>query len=150
MTIYFYYTRETYGAFGNWSPHGFELDGDYWPTIEHCFQAQKYLTRNYIDQVRNAPTPRIAKELGNRPDWPLRADWEEIKDEVMLRCVLAKMQAHEDVRALLLSTGDEDLVENSKSDYYWGCGADGSGRNQLGKTLMAVRAILRGESAGDG
>ena len=143
MTIYFYYVNEEYGAFSSWSPHGFELDGCYWPTLEHYFQAQKFLAAEYADQIRTAPTPRIAKQLGSRRDWPLRPDWEEVKDGVMLRGVLAKMKAHDALKELLLSTGDETLAEDSKTDYYWGCGADGSGRNQLGKTLMEVRAILR-------
>jgi hypothetical protein len=30
-----------------------------------------------------------------------------------------------------------------KSDYYWGCGADDSGKNMLGLILMEVREILR-------
>ncbi|HKC73877.1 MAG TPA: NADAR family protein, partial [Chloroflexota bacterium] len=43
MTIYFYSTREKpYGCFSNFSPHGFELDGVWWPTSEHYFQAQKF------------------------------------------------------------------------------------------------------------
>ena len=34
-------------------------------------------------------------------------------------------------------------VENSPIDYYWGCGADGSGENRLGAILMEVRQIWR-------
>jgi hypothetical protein len=44
---------------------------------------------------------------------------------------------------VLLGTGDEELVENAPGDYYWGCGADGSGRNMLGRILMEVRSGLR-------
>jgi len=43
----------------------------------------------------------------------------------------------------LLSTGDAEIVENSPIDYYWGCGANGSGKNRLGIILMEVRDILR-------
>ena len=150
MAIYFYYVNKEYGAFSGWSPHPFELDGEHWLTLEHYYQAQKFLAKQYADQIRNAPSPRIAKQLGSRQDWPLRQDWEAIKDGVMLKGVLAKVKAHGAIRALLLSTGDETLVENSRTDYYWGCGADGSGRNQLGKTMMEVREILRQESEAGG
>lgn len=44
MTIYFYMIGEEYGCFSNFSPHCFELDGLYWPTSEHYFQAQKFVT----------------------------------------------------------------------------------------------------------
>lgn len=43
MTIYFYSAREKpYGCFSNFSRHGFELDGQWWITSEHYFQAQKF------------------------------------------------------------------------------------------------------------
>jgi ribA/ribD-fused uncharacterized protein len=42
-----------------------------------------------------------------------------------------------------LSTGDEEIVEDSPIDSYWGCGADGKGQNNLGKILMEVRSRLR-------
>ncbi|MGC1396759.1 MAG: NADAR domain-containing protein [Coleofasciculaceae cyanobacterium] len=35
------------------------------------------------------------------------------------------------------------MVENAPSDYYWGCGKDGSGKNMLGQILEEVRDILR-------
>jgi ribA/ribD-fused uncharacterized protein len=57
---------------------------------------------------------------------------------------LRKFELHREIREVLLSTGDEELVENAPSDYYWGCGKDGSGLNRLGQILMAVRAELRG------
>jgi ribA/ribD-fused uncharacterized protein len=56
---------------------------------------------------------------------------------------LRKFQTHPDLAELLLSTGDEPIVENAPGDYYWGCGKDGSGRNRLGQILMDVRAKLR-------
>ena len=64
-------------------------------------------------------------------------------DAIMLAAALKKFETHEELRTLLLATSDEEIVEKSSSDYYWGCGADGSGLNKLGQTLMAVRAQLR-------
>jgi hypothetical protein len=61
----------------------------------------------------------------------------------MRKAVLRKFETHKDIREVLLSTGDELIVENSPIDYYWGCGKDGSGKNRLGEILMEVREILR-------
>ncbi len=61
----------------------------------------------------------------------------------MGRGVLRKFETHAEIREVLLSTGDEEIAENSPSDYYWGCGKDGSGKNRLGVILMEVREILR-------
>ena len=145
MTIYFYGAKQKpYGCFSNFSPHGFELDGAWWPTSEHYFQAQKFAGTPFAELIRQAPTPREAAKLGRRRSLPLRPDWEVIKDQVMLAGVLRKFETHADIRAVLLATGEELVVENAPRDYYWGCGADGSGQNKLGQVLMRVRALLCG------
>lgn len=141
-TIYFYSTVGDYGCFSNFSRHGFGLDGKYWRTSEHYFQAQKFAGTVHENKVREARTPRQAAALGRRRDLPLRKDWEDVKDDVMRRAVLRKFETHADIRAILLGTDDAELVENAPNDYYWGCGKDGSGKNMLGKILMETRAQL--------
>ncbi|WP_449417329.1 NADAR family protein [Phormidium nigroviride] len=144
MTIYFYSTREEpYGCFSNFSAHGFELDGAYWPTSEHYFQAQKFIGTPHVEQIRQVKTPKDAAKMGRDRKRPLRQDWEEVKDDIMRKAVLCKFDNHANIREVLLSTGDEEIVENSPIDYYWGCGKDGSGKNKLGLILMEVREILR-------
>jgi ribA/ribD-fused uncharacterized protein len=79
VTIYFYSTREKlYGCFSNFSPYGFELDGVWWPTSEHYFQAQKFSGTPYFDRVRSAPTPMKAAEMGRDRRLPLHPDWEQV------------------------------------------------------------------------
>lgn len=143
MTIYFYGTRTQYGCFSNFSRHGFELDGVWWPTSEHYFQAQKFAGTPHADQIRGVKTPKDAARMGRDRSRPLRSDWEQVKDDIMRKAVLRKFETHADIREVLLSTGDAPIVENAPGDYYWGCGADGSGKNMLGQILMEVREILR-------
>jgi ribA/ribD-fused uncharacterized protein len=143
MPIYFYTPIDKCGCFSNFSRHGFELDGAYCPTAEHYFQSRKFVGTAYEQRVARARTPKEAAELGRTRSVPLRADWESVKDDVMRRAVLRKFETHQAIRDILLGTGDEELVENAPGDYYWGCGADGTGRNQLCKILMEVRAVLR-------
>ena len=146
MPIYFYSTREKpYGCFSNFSRHGFELDGCWWATSEHYFQAQKFVETNrpWFDKIREVKTPKDAAKMGRSREHPIRSDWEQVKDEIMKRGVLQKFETHADIREILLATGDELIVENAPRDYYWGCGKDGSGKNKLGEILMAVREILR-------
>ena len=147
MTIYFYSTTDKYGYLTNFSRHGFHLDGKHWPTVEHYFQAQKFSGTEYEERVRRATTPREAKRLGNDRSRPLRSDWGQVKDDVMKRAIMSKFEAHDEIRGLLLGTGDEELVEDAPRDYYWGCGADGTGKNMLGKILMEVRSVLRDREA---
>jgi N-glycosidase YbiA len=65
----------------------------------------------------------------------------------MDRAVRRKFELHASLRDLLLSTGDEEIVEDAPNDYYWGAGRDGSGQNKLGMLLMRIRAELRVASA---
>jgi len=67
----------------------------------------------------------------------------------MRLAVRRKFETHADLQADLLSTGTEDLVENAPSDYYWGCGKSGSGKNMLGIILMQVRERLRSQNSTD-
>jgi ribA/ribD-fused uncharacterized protein len=144
MPIKFYRERdEPYGCFSNFSKHGFEADGKHWPTVEHYFQAMKFAGTPHEEAVRLAPAPMIAKDMGNDRRRPLRADWEAVKDDIMRRAVRAKFAQNDALRAVLLGTGDEELIEDARGDSYWGCGADGSGRNRLGQILMETRAALR-------
>jgi ribA/ribD-fused uncharacterized protein len=143
MTIYFYSTRGEYGAFTNFARHGFELDGKYWPTSEHYFQAQKFAGTDYAEQIRTAKTPKQAATLGRSRTQPLRPDWEQVKEEVMRHALLAKFQSTDALRDLLMSTGDQEIIEDSPTDYYWGCGKTRTGKNRLGVILMEVRATLR-------
>jgi N-glycosidase YbiA len=144
MPIYFYSTRDEYGCFSNFSRHGFELDGLWWETSEHYFQAQKFVTtdRDWFEKIREVKTPKDAAKMGRDRSHLLRSDWEQVKDSIMQQAVLRKFGTHADIREILLATGDELIVENAPGDYYWGCGKDGSGKNKLGQILMAVREIL--------
>ena len=141
--IDFYSTRDEYGAFSNFSRHPFTLDGKRWPTSEHYFQAQNFVGTEHVAEIRAARSPMDAARMGRDRSRPLRRDWNKAKDDVMRRAVRAKFEAHPELRELLLSTGDAELVEAAPNDFYWGAGADGSGRNMLGRILMEVREALR-------
>ena len=144
MAIEFYRERDApYGCFSNFSKHSFTLGGKPWQTVEHYFQAQKFPGTPQEEAIRLAPDPMTAKRLGSSREYPLRTDWESVKDDVMRDAVRAKFTQHEDIRAVLLGTGDELLIEAAFNDSYWGSGPDGVGQNKLGLTLMEVRNELR-------
>ncbi|MFD7619362.1 NADAR domain-containing protein [Streptomyces sp. NPDC059802] len=56
-------------------------------------------------------------EPGRDPSKPLRRDWERVRDEVLRRMVAAKFRTHTDIREVLLSTGDEAIVEDTTTDH---------------------------------
>ena len=146
MTIYFYTPSDPYGCFSNFSRHGILMDDGYWPTVEHYFQAQKFTDETHREKIRRASTPKEAKRLGWSRSVPLRSDWETVKEDVMHKALLKKFETHGEIREILLATDGEEIVENAPGDFYWGCGADGSGKNRLGVLLMEVRNVLRHQS----
>ncbi len=146
MAIYFYKADQPYGCFSNFSPHLVTLDGKQWPTVEHYYQAHKLLgtpDESLMEVIRTMPTPEEAAAMGRDRARVIRRDWSDAKQTVMWRGVLTKFLTYPDLQATLLDTGEEWLVENSPRDYYWGCGQDGTGENQLGKMLMRLRTYLR-------
>jgi N-glycosidase YbiA len=146
MAIYFYSKIGEYGEFSNFSPHGVEMDDGYWRTVEHYFQAQKFADADYKEKIRNATTPKQAKSLGRSRALPIRTDWEVVKEGIMKAALRKKFTTHPELKTLLLETGEEELIEDAPTDYYWGCGRTRTGKNRLGALLMEVRAELRAET----
>lgn len=93
--------------------------------------------------IQTAATPDDAARLGRDQTRVLRSDWDQVKWSIMYGAVWAKFQTHRDLATVLLNTADQEIIEDSPRDYYWGCGADRTGQNQLGKILMQIRDRLR-------
>lgn len=145
MAIYFYKQYGELGYLANYSSHGFEIDGKYWPTVEHYYQAQKFESEELQEKIRLAETPKIASTIGRDRNNKLKENWENIKRDIMLKGVLAKFRSNKDILQKLIDTGDEDIIENTDIDYYWGCGENKTGRNEFGKILVKAREILKKE-----
>jgi hypothetical protein len=109
--------------------------------VEHAYQSAKTLDMNERRRIAALPTPAEAKRAGEA--LPPRADWPQIKYQVMLECVRYKFTHHPELAAKLLATGDAYLEEgNTWGDRIWGV-YHGQGTNWLGKILMTVRAELK-------
>ncbi|CAH1761453.1 15791_t:CDS:2 [Entrophospora sp. SA101] len=148
-TILFYRAKGKYGAFSNFYSSPITIDEFTWPTVEHYFQAQKFNKedqKNLQDEIRLASTPHEAAKLGRNFEG-LRSDWNESRDSVMLKALRFKFTQHEDLKELLLSTGESKLIEDSPSDSYWGIATRNGvkGENKLGLLLMIVRSELRSD-----
>ncbi|KAG0216489.1 hypothetical protein BGX28_000003 [Mortierella sp. GBA30] len=141
-TINFYRQGDKYGEFSNFYFAPIVMDGKTWPTTEHYFQAQKFVHlegQEYAEMIRMTDNPGNAAKMGRNRSWPLRTDWEIVKDDIMRTCVLQKFVQHPELTKVLLETGDRYLVEHTKNDRYWADGGDGKGKNMLGIILMETR-----------
>ena len=125
------------------------MDGEYYPSTEHAYQAAKTLDpderrkfRFRISYFENEPKERTptcgeAKKMGSSLE-EIRPDWEDVKVQIMTDLIRKKFKNSE-LREKLLSTGDLYLEEtNHWGDVFWGV-CNGKGRNVLGNILMQIR-----------
>ena len=141
--IKFYKVNDEYGFMSNFAPYPFSDGRRIWPTSEHYFQAQKFLVPHIQEKIRQIVSPMDAALEGRNRQNPLRPDWEEVKDEVMLQALRMKFSQNPEIAKELLATGDAILIEHTRNDDYWADGGDGSGKNKLGLLLMQVREELK-------
>ena len=95
------------------------------------------------EEIRQIASPMDAALEGRNRQNPLRPDWEEVKDDVMLQALRMKFSQNPDIAKELMATGDAILIEHTRNDAYWSDGGDGSGKNKLGLLLMQVREELK-------
>ncbi|KAG8950811.1 hypothetical protein FRC00_007520, partial [Tulasnella sp. 408] len=145
--LLFYEENEKYYEFTNFAPYSVIFRGKVYPTSEHLFQARKFLDHRPLlaEHIRKgSERPRFAFIEARRFAPETRSDWKDKSIEIMEEILELKFTQHEKLYRLLLDTGDRYLIENAgKYDDFWGNGADGNGRNELGKALMRLRDTLR-------
>jgi ribA/ribD-fused uncharacterized protein len=146
--IGFYRANEKpYGAFSNLYRREIVFGGRKFPTSEHAYQAGKARKEVVREWILSAPSPSlVAMAAHGLYTWDIVPNWSNIKFERMRDVLRAKFTQHEDLRELLLSTGDARLVETAKTNSAvnrtWG-EVNGKGKNMLGILLMEVREELR-------
>lgn len=141
--VRFYETGGPHGFLSNFAAYPIRLREKTWPTSEHFFQAQKFCGTDHEEEIRTTASAMVAARKGRSRKRPLRADWEDVKEDVMLEALRAKFSQHAEIRDALLATGDARIVEHTNNDRYWADGGDGSGKNRLGVLLEQVRGELR-------
>lgn len=141
--ILFYHSDQEWGDFANFSNHAIFLEGKIWKTVEHFYQAQKFHQTEFEEIIRLQKTPMLAKQKAHEllEKHPV-LNWDELKEQVMYKGLLAKFTQNPELWKMLVSTGNKRLAEHTDLDNYWGDGANGQGKNRLGALLMRLRAEL--------
>ena len=140
-----------YRFLSNFYPCSIEYQGIEYPAVENFYVAMKvndqqlingkyYTPGDFREMISKVKNPAEVKKIGSKVK--LRSDWDSKKLEVMNWAVRQKFK-DETLANLLLSTGDQELIEgNWWRDYFWGV-CNGKGENHLGKILMDVREELK-------
>ena len=132
-------SNKKYWPFSNFYPCSIFVDGKMWPSTEHYYQAMKTIIPEEIEAIRLQTKAFYARKMGR--EVRMVDNWDDIKNDVMYKVVYAKFNQISQCRALLLSTGDLSIHEDSPHDFYWGWRNHGA--DKLGQILVRVREELR-------
>lgn len=161
--LFFWGHTPAYGAaevgkecLSQWYPAPFEVEGTRYATAEHWMMAEK--ARLFGDErnrqaIIGATHPDQAKKYGRLVQHFDADAWEAARFGIVVRGNAAKFGQHPALRAFLLGTQEQVLVEASPVDAIWGIGlaqndaralnpAAWRGLNLLGFALMEVRTQL--------
>ena len=126
------------------SGHMVEYKGVVYPTVEHAYHCQRYSDPKVIEEIKNARSAKLAWQISQKYKAQQIPDFDTRKVEVMEDICRVKVQQHEDVKEVLLESGDAAIIK-SYPDSFWGIGLNGEGRNELGKIWIRLREELRGK-----
>jgi ribA/ribD-fused uncharacterized protein len=152
--------RLSESVLSQWWPCRFVVDGQLYTTAEQFMMAGKarlFGDAAALAEILATHDPAACKALGRKVRGFDGARWTAAAFEVVTRGNVAKFGDDPALRAYLLGTGDDVLVEASPVDRIWGIGLASDhasvgdphawrGQNLLGFALQRARAILRGES----
>lgn len=141
-----------------WYESEFNIGGKKFENCEQWMMYMKAITFNDIEiaeKVMKTTDPKEIKALGREvKNFEVNA-WNAVADDVVFRGNVAKFSQNQELKELLLATGDKKFVECATYDPIWGIGMDittalrtpeeeWKGTNRLGKAIMNAREYIRG------
>ena len=159
--IYFYgHTSDSpYICLSNFYPCQFMDDtGNTFNCSEQYFMYHKCLmfnseNTNLLAAILRSRSPTKIKQLGRQVANFDDDAWNENRFAIMKAANFLKFSQNDDIREILLETGDKVLYEAAKNDKIWGIGYSADvavrtpvvkyGKNLLGRVLMVIRDEMR-------
>eukprot|EP00941_MAST-03F_sp_MAST-3F-sp1_P000545 g545.t1 len=110
----------------NFAHYPMTIRGQVWPTVEHYFQAMKFIplasqgnaaAKRLVQRIRVARSPGQAWALGQNRTVKIRRDWEQVKASVMLSAVRFKYDQHEELAQQLVQLQGEVKAPMSTANW---------------------------------
>ena len=136
------YYESSFFALHNFSAHSIVYKGAVYPTVEHAYHSSKFDDVDIKKEIQQAGNPLLAYTLGQKYASARKSNWDEIKVNVLYEIIKEKVKQYDEVKNVLLSTGNDEIIEVNPNDDFWGNGIDGNGQNNTGKILMRIRQEL--------
>jgi hypothetical protein len=144
-------------CFSQWWKSPFIVDGVTYFTAEHYMMAAKarlFGDEQALAKILAEEEPSKVKAIGREVKGFVDTKWAAARFDAVTQGSIAKFSSTPELKAYLLSTGDEILVEAAPRDRIWGIGlgrenplvkdpSQWRGLNLLGFALVRARAALR-------
>jgi ribA/ribD-fused uncharacterized protein len=142
-----------------WYPSLMVIDGIEYNTCEQYMMHQKALLFNDVEtakKIMDARHPADQKRLGREVKNFDRNIWDKVNLQIVYKGNYAKYTQNEELKQLLINTGDRLLVEASPYDQIWGIGLGETepnidnplvwkGQNLLGWAITLVKQEILNE-----
>ncbi|MFL1916927.1 NADAR family protein [Plesiomonas shigelloides] len=153
-SVVFRKTTERWGGLSNMAKgYPICINGISIQSSEILYQAMRFTGRKDIQrEIVNQSNPMYAKRISRKYTDYTRSEWDRERIAIMKWCICVKLCLNWDkFSTLLISTGDNPIVEYSDKDQFWGAKSIGNhsfrGVNALGRILMQVRDVCKTENA---
>lgn len=144
--IKFYRATGEYGFFSNLYKKPLIFEDREFSCGESAYQYGKFRDEDTRKWAMESPKPHLLSILAHGLFvWDIVSNWSKIKVNRMYNVLKVKFSDPE-LKEKLLNTGNSVLIENSKTDAFWGIGKLGKGKNTLGKLLMRLREEIKKEN----
>ena len=134
-----FYPREFY-ALDNFSSFKVEYEGYLYSTAEEAFQTNLFIKDypNIAEKIKNSHSAHEAQQIRFMYEDKIKLSVAE-QLELMEKILRCKIEQNPYVLKKLLETENDNIVEDSPKDDYWGWGLNRDGENNLGKMWMKLR-----------
>jgi ribA/ribD-fused uncharacterized protein len=152
--VVFLKTKERYGGLSNMcGGFALRLNGEDILTSEALYQACRFPDHPDVQRLIIEQKNPMRAKMASKPHRKdkCRADWDQVRVDVMRWCLRVKLAQNFDAfGGELLYTDKRPIVEEtSKHDVFWGAKDQGDGTlkgaNVLGKLLMELRARYKAD-----
>ncbi len=155
--VCFHNPNEENGFLANWYLSSFTIDGVEFSSVEQYMMYQKAICfhdTSIATKIMETNDVATIKSFGRAVSNYDDNIWSRTREKVVFDALMAKFSQNDNLKKLLLDTGDSILAECAVKDVIWGIGLSMKdqdrfspnkwrGKNLLGYTLMKVREELK-------
>jgi ribA/ribD-fused uncharacterized protein len=141
----FHNPDEENGYLSNWYHSEFCIDKIQFTSMEQYMMYKKAVLFNDMEiasRILHTSDVAVIKQLGRAVSEYDENYWNGVRQIIVFQGLMAKFSQNDNLKKLLLSTGDNILVECAVKDRIWGIGLSMKDKDRLDKTKWKGQNLL--------